>query len=339
MVKPIKALLLTTPFSKFYQGGAEVQAHNTACALKKKIDVHLSLSELSSLNELSIVHFFRIHPSFFEFAELLTSRNIPYVVSPIYFPPDWRRRGLMQFLASQKLRLPVSLSSFGEKLRFLRNAKAIFPNTSAEEEFIKKISPKSEIVRVNNCVDDEYYSLLDRFTQIECSSSRAIGTVLCVGRIESRKGQLQLLEACVELNLSLTTIGEIRDTQIFSAMRNKNYDKWTHLPFSANREFLLGQYLHHEIYAQPSQMETPGLASMEASLAGCKLVTCSAGGTSDYFQRRAQFLETQRKEEIIGALRKASNSTLSKEPIKFSRYDEIADVYIKCYHQVVNRYC
>ena len=339
MVKKLKILALQAPLSDLYLGGAELQARNTIRALEKKIDVFSSLQQISNIKDIDLVHFFRLHSGFLEFSEFLKANKIPFVISPIYYPPKKAIRQSLRVLSNFNCRSALRLTIAGTRINFLRDAAALFPNTLDEEKFIRGLIRNEIVHRIPNCVDDEYYELLTNSMSMESTLPRLPGTVLCVGRIEKRKGQLPLLRACRKLGLSLTTIGSIRDEAMFIEMSKLNYHKWKHIPFEEDRNILLQQYRKHQIYAQPSLMETPGLASMEAVLAGCKLVTCTAGGTFEYFGNNASYIKSQDPTEISFALQHALEKKSSAEPIKFAKYDDIANEYIKCYDIIKNRYC
>ena len=339
MVEKMKVLALQAPLSDLYLGGAELQARNTIHALEKKIDVVSSLTQIKDISEIDVVHFFRLHSGFWEFSEFLKTRKIPFVISPIYYPSKSIIRQSLRVISKLNFRSASHLTNAGRRINFLKDATAVFPNTFDEEKFISGLIKDTIIHRIPNCVDDEYYDLLTTSMSDDNTLKRLPGTVLCVGRIEQRKGQLPLLKACRELGLSLTTIGSIRDQDMFNEMSKLNYHKWEHIPFENDRNRLLKQYLKHEIYAQPSLMETPGLASMEALLAGCKLISCRAGGTFEYFANNAFYLKSQDASEISVALQNALEQKSPTEQIKFTRYDDIADEYIRCYNQVINHYC
>jgi glycosyltransferase involved in cell wall biosynthesis len=53
----------------------------------------------------------------------------------------------------------------------------------------------------------------------------------------------------------------------------------------------------------PSFYETPGLAALEAGLAGAKVCITKYGGTTEYFGEHATYLEPRSEESIEQALR------------------------------------
>ncbi len=76
----------------------------------------------------------------------------------------------------------------------------------------------------------------------------------------------------------------------------------------------LGQLDHHDpllasaysaarVFALPSWFETPGLAALEAALAGCPIVVTPYGSTRDYFGDLAEYARPHRIDEIARAVR------------------------------------
>jgi glycosyltransferase involved in cell wall biosynthesis len=69
---------------------------------------------------------------------------------------------------------------------------------------------------------------------------------------------------------------------------------------------LLGSaYAAARVFALPSWFETPGLAAMEAALAGCPLVVTPFGCTREYFGDLARYARPHRIGEIARAIGRA----------------------------------
>jgi GT2 family glycosyltransferase len=125
--------------------------------------------------------------------------------------------------------------------------------------------------------------------------------VLCVGRIEPRKNQWSLVEIFRTLpHLKLVLIGPFFNPQFATfakAYAPKNVIFLERLPFDE----LVSAFGAARVHALPSWYELPGLVSLEAAAAGCRIVSTSWGTAVDYFQDRVTYCEP---DDMIG-IRKA----------------------------------
>ena len=62
-------------------------------------------------------------------------------------------------------------------------------------------------------------------------------------------------------------------------------------------------YAACDTFILPSLYETPGLAALEAGLAGAKVCITRYGGTQEYFAEHATYLEPASEESILNALK------------------------------------
>lgn len=119
--------------------------------------------------------------------------------------------------------------------------------------------------------------------------------VLCVGRIEQRKNQLGLIRALEGMDLPLVFLGNVN-------LAEKNY--WSECLKTANevsvqviqidgREWkdVWHYYRSAALHIQPSWFETPGLSSLEAAAAGCRIVCTKYGSAAEYFEKHADYCD------------------------------------------------
>ncbi len=66
---------------------------------------------------------------------------------------------------------------------------------------------------------------------------------------------------------------------------------------------LASAYAAARVFALPSWFETPGLAALEAALAGCSVVITPFGSTRDYFGGLVSYARPDRPEEIRRSLK------------------------------------
>ncbi len=129
--------------------------------------------------------------------------------------------------------------------------------------------------------------------------------VLTVGRIEPRKNTLTLIQAVRSLELPLVLIGQ-------APPRFHEYARDCRRA-GGDRVFWIGQLDHYDpllasayaaarVFALPSWFETPGLAALEAALAGCPVVVTPFGSTRDYFGELAEYARPDRVDEVARAI-------------------------------------
>jgi glycosyltransferase involved in cell wall biosynthesis len=113
--------------------------------------------------------------------------------------------------------------------------------------------------------------------------------VLCVGRVESRKNQWTLIEAFRTLpHLKLVLIGSFSNPELAGAVKAyapPNVVFLERLPFAE----LVSAFAAARLHVLPSWYELPGLVSLEAAAAGCRIVSTSWGSARDYFQDRVRY--------------------------------------------------
>ena len=116
--------------------------------------------------------------------------------------------------------------------------------------------------------------------------------VLCVGRIEPRKNQLNLIRAMNQIDRTLVIIGDaVTHHQPYYERCVKEAKANVRFLGSLKRdsEELKSAFSACDVFALPSWFETPGLSALEAGLAGAKIVITQGGSTREYFQDMAEY--------------------------------------------------
>ncbi|TFH43141.1 MAG: glycosyltransferase [ANME-2 cluster archaeon] len=162
--------------------------------------------------------------------------------------------------------------------------------------------------------------------------------ILFVGRIEHRKNVLQLIKAFVKskLDTHLVIIGKISDPDYYSICKKESNKKVIFLPpIPHESELLRSAYKSAKVVALPSKYETPGLVALEGGLAGANVVVTSVGGTKEYFNEYAWYINPKSEDSIRNALIDAYNSPrnelLSKHIEKKYSWDVVAKKTIEVY--------
>ncbi len=129
--------------------------------------------------------------------------------------------------------------------------------------------------------------------------------VLFVGRLEPRKNPLGLIRAVRALGLRLVVLGaappECRSYIDQCRAAGGSAVDWMGSIDHEDR-FLASAYAAARVMALPSWFETPGLAALEASLAGTAVVITPFGSTREYFGDRVLYARPDRLGEIKSSL-------------------------------------
>jgi glycosyltransferase involved in cell wall biosynthesis len=133
--------------------------------------------------------------------------------------------------------------------------------------------------------------------------------ILCVGRIHHQKNQLSLMKAMAKESIPIILVGSINDMKYFrECMMIKKEN--TLILQDVNRETLKSIYKGAKVHVLPSWIEYPGLASLEAGIAGCKVVSTEIGSTKEIFSQYVDYCDPSSIDSIYHAVM----SALHKKP-------------------------
>jgi glycosyltransferase involved in cell wall biosynthesis len=289
-------------------GGSEIQITKTAehlRALGVEVDIVPRQKELSAWD---VVHVFRSARPF-ETALLClnaVAQRKPLAVSTIYWndselsayrrslvqrpEADWRLRAMVQSLEAQRegtrAELAVAFAAAG----------ALLPNSQAEADRLAQdfgldaarmaVVPNATEPTGETAAPDLFRRRLD-----------VQDFVLCVARIEDRKNQLTLIKAMYGMDVPLILIGPAAAQPYFRLCKRAAGARVRFLGALPQSE-ISAAYAAAKVHALPSWFETPGLANLEAALAGCNIVTTDRGGTREYFGEMASYCDPGDRESI-----------------------------------------
>ncbi len=231
--------------------------------------------------------------------------------SALYTYPDWKQRTLNVLRHTAKVCFPWVPSL---RKAMMELSDILMPNSQAEADQLNRFFriPRGKIRVIPNGVDAHYengnpelfisrYGLKDFF--------------LCVGRIEPRKNQLTLIRAHRGLERPLVLIGEAvsRYPDYEARCRREARSNVHFLGYLANdSELLRSAYAACDTFVLPSWFETPGLAALEAGLAGAKLVITSGGSTREYFGEDAVYVDPHQVSSIREAMMSANRESRAR---------------------------
>lgn len=317
-------------------GGDTVQIVQTAKQLSTMgIDVEILLSNQQiDYEHYSLLHFFNITRP----ADILYHSNKakkPFVVSTIlcnyteydkhhrkgfgalfaYMPADGIEyvKTMARWLLGRDHMASISYTWKGQRksiIDILRRAAVILPNSESEYQRVEKnySGPINNVV-VPNGVDPNMF-------QYNPSVRKDDRLVLCIGRIEGIKNQLNLIKALNNTEYQLLIIGSPAPNQVnyYNECRRIAADNVSfvrHLPVDE----LVAYYERAKVHVLPSWFETTGLSSIEAAVMGCNIVITDKGDTREYFENDAFYCDPSAPESIRQAVEKASSAPLN-EPFR-----------------------
>lgn len=330
----VRSTLLTN------RGGDTVQVQQTAAWLNKlNVDTTIRLSNESiDYKPYDLLHFFNItRPA--DMLIHIKASGKPFVISPIfvdYLEYDRLIRTgfsgllfrLLPFGMSEYVKV-IARSLFGsEKIvskeylvrghqpsiqKILKNARLLLPNSTNEyNRLFAAYGIEKNYTVIPNAVDDIFISNA-------ADSERDPLLVICVGRIEGLKNQLNLIKALNTTSYKLLLIGNAASNQpgYYQLCRKTAGENIRFLPFMPQEE-LVSWYRKAAIHVLPSWFETTGLSSLEAAAMGCKIVITNKGDTREYFGDDAVYCDPSSPETILHAIQSAAIKDTSRLQQKIS---------------------
>jgi glycosyltransferase involved in cell wall biosynthesis len=297
------------------KGGLYVQLLRTKEHMEKlgfKIDLNDPWKDPAK-EDFSLFHLFGANFSTNILGTLMREKEIPLVLTPVFFS---KHTPLMLRMVNRANGLLFELFRISTPhiytKELLERADRILPNTPREKEFIiRGFGIKEEkVTLVHNGVDERFaHAQPDQF--VERYALRDF--ILYVGYIgDGRKNTLALIRALQGIDVPSVFIGPpVRtpygDLCVKEIRKNKRITLLDPLPHDS--PMLASAYAACDTFVLPSLFETPGLAALEAGLAGAKIVITKFGGTEDYFRDEAIYVDPKN----VVSIRDGINRALKKE--------------------------
>jgi glycosyltransferase involved in cell wall biosynthesis len=202
--------------------------------------------------------------------------------------------------------------------QLLRAAVRVLPNSHSETRLLRQMfafggrfEAKSDVIP--NGIDPAHYARPPQRSQAFLAQYGVQEFVLQVGTLNPVKNQLGLIEALWDLPVPIVIIGQNQAAagdygsrlRVRAAARG-NVTFVDRLPY----EELPGIFALASVHALPSWRETPGLVSLEAAAAGCRVVTTAIGSTRDYFEDLAWYCWP----DDLASIRSAVEAALQAQP-------------------------
>jgi len=331
----MKILFVTRKTLNTSPGGDTVQIFSTARYLTKlgiKVDIKSS-SEIINYTEYDIMHFFNIIRPDDILPHILKS-TIPFVVSTIFVDYSEyeknNRRGIIgiasRLFSSDQMEYIKALGRYlinGDKINskfYLLNghrasvkkiaskAKMLLPNSRSEYyRFVEAYNIDAPYMPIVNAID------LSVFNSDAEPNPMFKNEILCVGRIEGRKNQLNLIKALIDTDFKLTIVGKPSPNHMSYFNECKllvsKHDNMRIIEH-ASHDQLASIYLAAKVHVLPSWFETTGLSSLEAAVMDCNIVVTKKGDAEEYFRDMAYYCEPDDVGSIRNAVTKAFDNPI-----------------------------
>jgi glycosyltransferase involved in cell wall biosynthesis/2-polyprenyl-3-methyl-5-hydroxy-6-metoxy-1,4-benzoquinol methylase len=287
-------------------GGGETQLLETLIALREQgVRADVSLSLRLQPQHYDLLHLFSLYHA--EKLSRLQEANRPVVVSTIFWDyaelryaatvkqvifshsePEivhraleaWREGALrLEGIPEDHFQEPEPLRE--SQRAVLACAHLLLPNGEREAAMLKRAFGDVPIpIRiVPNAVRPERFLHASPEPFVKRFGLRDF--VLCAARLEPNKNQAMLIWALRDTGLPLVIAGAERDPDYARLCR-----KWAGASVrfvgELSPDMLASAYAAARVHALPSWSETPGLANLEAGLAGCALVVGNRGLEQEY---------------------------------------------------------
>jgi glycosyltransferase involved in cell wall biosynthesis len=217
----------------------------------------------------------------------------------------------------------------------------VLPNTAAEGKLLSEGLgvTSGKIIVVPNGVDERFYTA-DPTPFVEKYGVRDF--ILNVGHTgHARKNVLALIRALAGIDHPAVIIGRFISGEYGDACR-REAAKHRHIllidGLDHSSEMLSSAYAACDTFVLPSLFETPGIAALEAALAGAKVVITPYGGTREYFGDLAGYVEPSSvasiRDGIRGALERKKGTELREHIRKNFLWQSVARKTAEAYREV-----
>lgn len=300
-------------------GGGENQLLRTARRLESRgVPVRLFNPWTDRLDpaRARLLHLFGMSTEGLELARIARARGLPVVVSPICWydrrairdagaPPLRRARDLALF-AARRFGLG---RSFDPRAELCRIADRLLPNSMAEaEQLIAYFGADPDRIKVVPNGVDLRFRDAEPGLFLHATGLPLRGFLLFVGRLEPRKDPLGAIRAARAAGRPLALIGEgTPDHADYARRCREESGPDTHWigPLDHDSPPLASAYAAARALVLPSWFETPGLAALEAALAGCAVVVTERGCAREYFGDRVVYVRPNDPDSLRAGIERA----------------------------------
>ena len=301
-------------------GGMRTQAVQTVSHIKAfGVEGHF-VSPWDDINELELdlVHVFGASIENIGIVNQVKALGLPLALSPVFFS-NRSASTIRKALKIEQLNasfLKGLRTDFGIKSELCNKADIVLPNTSDEALLITNglSVPEKKVKVVPNGVE---YRFADATSDLFVNRYGIEGFVLFAGQAGApRKNVIKLLQIAPKLPEQVVIIGSLYEDEYGDKCRSlaKKADNVTLIEtLDHESDMLASAYAACKVFVLPSQFETPGIAAMEAALNHANIVITERGGTKDYFDGFAEFINPDSSSSLLNGIQKALKKGKSAE--------------------------
>jgi glycosyltransferase involved in cell wall biosynthesis len=305
-------VLLHSPSFAFQSpGGGENQLVQTGRHLEAQgVPVRPFVPWTDRLEKARLLHLFGMSREGLELARCAKAAGVPVVLSPIC----WFEPAAMRALEESVARKTKALAAFtvrrllprlpGWRRELLDLSTRVLPNSQSEARQLIRLfaADPDRVAVVPNGVLNEFRSASPELYRRRFGGR---GFVFFAGRIEPRKNPLGLIRAVRSLGLPLVIAGAAPPAHAAYLERCRQ-EGGEHVVWlgalDPDEPLLASAFAAARVFALPSWFETPGLAALEAALAGTAVVITPLGSTREYFGDKVLYARPDRIQEIAAAV-------------------------------------
>jgi len=344
----MKVVFGNSIFGYLLYGGAEVQLEQTRFHLiKLGINVELfNQWDKDILKNVDVLHWFHIDANSFEIIRLAKKRGIKIVVSSIFWPltNEYLQAIWSRFLSLlYRLKIPFTTYTALQK-EVLYLADAVVVSSDSEGAKISKIFGVSER-KIYTVPVGVSQSFINASPDIFVEKYHLKDFILCVGRVEPRKNQLNLLRATKDFDIPVVIIGDCTVNSVYyeKCLNIRHSNVYFLGKINYDDELLKSAYAAARVLVMPSTLETPGLVALESALVGTRIVITKYGNTYEYFENYVEYVEPYSVRSIREGILKAMNipdmkvEELRNKVMNNYTWEKIAEKMYNLYQELIGR--
>ncbi len=318
--------------------------------LGHKVDLFDMWNSDQKLTDYDIIHLVGANFAIFGLARTLKEKKINYVVEPVFYS-NHSYKFIKNINSLEKFTGKIARGiwfDYGIIKDICNWSEIVTPNTNSEAEVLSKglSIPEAKFDVVHNGVSDRFLSGDPGIFQKKYGVNNFI---LCVGHLGfKRKNGLALVKALKQINHPSVIIGNIDDSgegkEILSEIK-KNQNIILVNALENEDPLLVSAFAACDTFVLPSQFETPGIAALEAGLAGAKIVITPFGGTKEYFNNMVEYPDINSIDSIKNSIERSLNKSKDnklKNHIKNNFLwnkiaEETSEVYAKVFEKIKSK--
>lgn len=332
------------------KGGGEILLEKTEeYLIKKGIEVKRFDMWTDEVQNYDILHVFGSVKECLGLMRTAKARGVKVVLESVFWS-DYRRafheegtiKKKIEMVLRHTAKIVFPFMPSGRRSMFL-TSDMIVPNSLNEARQISRLFAvgMDKMFVVPNGVDEDFMeSRPEEFVK----KYGLKDFVLSVGRIEPRKNQLNLIRAMKGIDADLVIVGNtVSGYEWYRDLCTKEADRRVHFieGLSHSSNLLKSAYAASDTFVLPGWFETPGLAALEAALAGSKVVATKGGSTKEYFMDKVLYIDPSSPRDIhkkvSEAVRMDKNTSLKELVLNNYTWEKATEKMLQGYRKVIEK--